>query len=447
MAKVSLAVTVLALAAITVTAYKSQSADTSSGTTATVERSSAMPDRNPRPVGEDAAERAQPTASATKDEIATAVRGVNEFSFDFYARVKKGKGNIFISPYSISTALAMTYGGARGNTGAEMEKTLHFTLTQRQHAAFGALIKDLNATEKNGKPRGYQLSVANRLFGSKGYEFLQPFLDLNKFEYGAELERLDFTPPDPAEASRQRINGWVEEKTQKKITDLIPKSAVDGASLVLTNAIYFKGDWAEQFDKTATSNAVFHLTADKDVQAPLMRKTTDVKYMEKEGSFQAIELPYKNNELSMVVILPEKVDGLTDVENSLSADNLKAWLASMSQQDTAISLPKFKMTWGTENIAGTLQTMGIKDAFRTSANFSGMTDHPEGLFIGAVFHKAFVDVNEEGTEAAAATAVVMGPGRPPHKPKVFTADRPFLFLIKENAGGAILFMGRVVDPR
>jgi len=172
-----------------------------------------------------------------------------------------------------------------------------------------------------------------------------------------------------------------------------------------------------------------------------------VKYMEKEGPFQAIELPYKNNELSMVVILPEKVDGLADVENSLSADNLKAWLASMSQQDTTISLPKFKMTWGTENIAGTLQTMGIKDAFRTSANFSGMTDHPEGLFIGAVFHKAFVDVNEEGTEAAAATAVVMGPVGPPHKPKVFTADRPFLFLIKENAGGAILFMGRVVDPR
>lgn len=437
MARSNSVATILALAAITLTTYKSHSA---------IERSPAMPDHNARPIGEDAAE-ARPATPATKDEIAAAVSGINEFSFDFYAQLKGTKGNLFISPYSISTALAMTYGGARGNTGAEIEKTLHFSLAQRQHAPISALIKDLNAAEKDGKPRSYQLSVANRLFGSKGYVFLQPFLDLNKFEYGAELESLDFAPPDASEASRKRINGWVEEKTQKKITDLIPPTAVDGAALVLTNAIYFKGDWAEQFDKTATANAAFHLTTDTDAQVPLMRKTASVKFMEKEGSLQAIELPYKNNALSMVVILPAKVDGLAEIEKSLTAGNLKAWLAAMALQEVAISLPKFKMTWGTQNIAATLQDMGIKDAFTPGANFSGMTSRPEGLFISAVFHKAFVDVNEEGTEAAAATAVVMMPGGPPHKPKVFTADRPFVFLIKDNASGAVLFMGRVSDPR
>jgi RNA polymerase sigma factor (sigma-70 family) len=312
MAKVSIVAAVLVLAATTFTVYKSQSADTSSPaerSTANVAHTPSLPDRNPKPIGEDATEKAQPVAPATADEMAAAVRGLNEFSFDFYAKLKGEKGNLFVSPYSISTALGMTYAGARGNTAAEMEKSMHYTLGARLHNAYGQMILDLNATEKNGKPRGFQLSVANRLFGQKNYPFLQEFLDRTRNSYGAELEACDFSPRQPAEASRQHINGWVADKTQQKIKELIPGGAVDGAALVLVNAIYFKGDWAEQFDKAATADAAFHLSATEQAPVPLMHKQFDVKYMEKEGSFQAIELPYKNKELSMVVFLPAKVDG------------------------------------------------------------------------------------------------------------------------------------------
>ena len=389
-----------------------------------------------------------PATPPTAADKRTFANDSNAFALDLYGQLTKTeKGNLFFSPYSISTALAMTYGGARGNTGAQMEKVLHFTLGQAHlHAVCGAFAQELNAAEKNGKARGFQLSVANRLFGQNGYHFLPAFVEATQVFYGAGLEQLDFSKKN-AEASRQRINQWVEDKTQKKIKDLIPANAVDDALLVLTNAIYFKGDWASQFDKTLTKNEPFHLQAGNDVQAPTMTKTAHFKYMEEKGSFQALELPYKDNELSMLVFLPEHRDGLPQLEKTFLPDNLNRWLGNLAEQKIVVSLPKFKLTWGTVNLVPVFQALGLTDPFTNAADFSGMTQDPAGLVIGAIFHKAFVDVNEEGTEAAAATAVVMAPGSAPMQPKSFRADHPFLFLIRENTSGNILFIGRMIDPR
>ncbi|MBI3831687.1 MAG: sigma-70 family RNA polymerase sigma factor [Planctomycetes bacterium] len=392
-----------------------------------------------------------PEKPATADEKRAVAEGINAFAADFYAKLKGDpKKNLFFSPYSISTALAMTYAGARGNTADEMAKALHFTvLNDRLHAACGGLIADLNADQKDGKPRGFKLAVANRLFGAQKYKFLPEFLDLNEKAYGAPLESMDFL--GATEASRKAINAWVEKKTQDKIKDLILAGQLDpGTSLVLVNAIYFKGDWLEQFDKKQTKDEPFNVAVDKQVTAATMHRTDHWMYYEEEGKFQVLELPYVNRELSMLVFLPAQVDGLAGFENTLTAENIKKWTGGLTRAEVILSLPKFKMTWGTENIANQLQELGIKDAFvYPQADFSGM-DGSKLLYISLVLHKAFVDVNEEGTEAAAATAVVMAPGAAPvrdrPKPKVFKTDRPFCFAIRDNTSGAILFIGRVANP-
>ena len=392
----------------------------------------------------------EPLAPAAGEKQALA-NDNNAFALELYAKLNgAGKGNLFFSPYSISTALAMTYAGARGNTAAQMEKTLHFTLGQaRLPVVCGAFVQELNAAEKNGRPRGFQLSTANRLFGQKGYAFLPNFLELTKTSYGAGLEELDFKAN--AEASRLAINKWVEEKTQEKIKDLVPPLGVtDATRLVLANAIYFKSAWAQPFDKRFTKDEAFHLSAANEAQAPLMNKTASFNYLEEENNFQALELPYKDGELSMLIFLPAKVDGLAELEKTFTAEKLKQWPGQLARQKVNVMLPKFKVTWGTVDLKSSLNALGIKDAFdANSADFSGMTNDPQGLYISAVFHKAFVDVNEEGTEAAAATAVAMKPGAAfaPAPPKLFRADHPFLFLIRENTTGTLLFMGRVADPR
>jgi serpin B len=388
------------------------------------------------------------TAEPPKAEEKTTLTGDNNaFALSLYAKLKDSeKGNLFFSPFSISSALAMTYAGARGNTAKEMEQALHFSLGQeRLHPVYGAFIQELNAAEKNGKKRGYQLAVANRLFGQKDYVFLPPFLELTQRSYGAGLQALDFKAD--AESSRQTINKWVEGQTQERIKDLIPAGGVTrDTRLVLTNAIYFKGDWAEQFEKKKTRDAVFHLAADGDIQAPTMNKTGEFKYYEEPGKFQVLELPYKDNELSMLVFLPAKINGLAELEKSLTGEMLKRSVEALHEQEVKVALPKFKLTWGTKNIKKTLESLGIKAAFNPAqANFAGMTNDPAGLYISAVYHKTFVDVNEEGTEAAAATAVIEAEKGKPLPD--FIANHPFVFLIRENATGSILFMGRVADPR
>jgi len=360
-------------------------------------------------------------------------------------KLRGQEGNLLLSPYSISTALAMTYAGAHGNTAAQMRDVLHFTLDDaRLHAAFKQLIESTTP----GDEGGYQLSVANALWGQQGYEFLPflpKFLELTQTNYGAGLRQVDFA--GAAETARQTINAWVEDETQQKIRDLIAPGVLGSMTrLVLTNAIYFKGDWASQFKESNTADAPFTLASGEETQVPMMHQTAHLRYMETED-FQALALPYVGEDLSRIVFLPRETNGLAAFEEGLTSERLSQWVGQLYKREVQVSLPKFTMT-SQFSLAQVLSEMGMADAFDPeSADFSGMTGDRD-LFVSAVIHKAFVDVNEEGTEAAAATAVVMRvTSAMPAPPVVFRADHPFLFLIRDNRSGSILFMGRVMNPR
>ena len=379
------------------------------------------------------------------------VNGNNAFALDLYAQLKNNEGNLFYSPYSISTALAMTYAGARDQTAEQMAQTLHFPeckgsdspgwmrTTEQFHRAFGRVIDRLN---QQGKKNDYQLSVANALWGQKGYPFLDSFIELNNQYYDARIKQVDFVKE--TEKTQKKINQWVEDKTNEKIKNLIPQGALNALTrLVLTNAIYFKGNWAEQFDKDMTKNADFFVSSDKTVTAPLMYQKEDFKYGQSD-TLQLLELTYKGEDLSMLILLPKEKDGLADMEKELTTRNLAEWQKKMHKQEVEVFLPKFKMT-SQFSLAETLEKMGMPDAFDVGkADFSGMTGNKD-LFVSAVLHKAFVEVNEEGTEAAAATGVMMSLSMALEQP-VFRADHPFVFIIKDNNTGSILFVGRVVDP-
>ena len=389
------------------------------------------------------------------------VMGNNEFALELYAKLRGKEGNLFFSPYSISTALAMAYAGARGQTEAQMTNVLHFPTRsggswpdpnqklnyseqvrnrQRFHSAFGVIIKDLNARGKKG---GYELTVANALWGQKGYGIVTNFIRVVLDYYGGECKQVDFVRA--AETARKTINTWVEKETNNKIKNLIRKGVLSSMTrLVLTNAIYFKGNWARQFKEDRTMEAPFTLANGRKVDVAMMNQTGQFNYMETE-SFQALELPYVDDELSMIILLPKEFDGLDEFEKTLTAENLSKWLGKLRNRKVIVSIPKFKMT-SQFALASVLKSMGMIDAFSPNADFSGMNGKRD-LFISAVIHKAYVDVNEEGTEAAAATAVTMkltsvGPTRIP----VFRADHPFLFLIRDNHSGSILFIGRVMNP-
>jgi serine protease inhibitor len=381
-------------------------------------------------------------SSAKKDpDCAAVVKGNNAFAVDLYQQLRTPDGNLFFSPYSISTALAMTYDGARGQTAEEMAKTLHFALDQdKLHPAFAALIR---ATTGAGKPREYELTVANRLWGQKGLGFRPDFLKLTQDQYGAGLAEVDFY--QAAEQARQTINAWVEQQTKKKIVELLKPGVVDDStSLVLTNAIYFKAAWAHVLDKKATRPGDFRLPGNKTIQVPLMEGSVPAAVYD-GGSFTVLDLPYAQHDLSMVLLLPKAVDGLPALEKSLTASNLSSWLSKIQRAQVALTLPKFKVT-SEFRLNKELMALGMPTAFTPAADFSGMTSQ-ERLYIGLVIHKAFVDVHEEGTEAAAATAVVMKRLAMEVLPAAtFRADHPFVFLIRDNTTGSILFMGRVAQP-
>ncbi len=400
---------------------------------------------------------ARPETAAA--DLAAAAAGNNRFALDLYARLateKKGE-NLFCSPFSISGALAMTSAGARGDTAAQMRKALHFTLKDEQlHPALGALIHDLNAAGEKGK---FQLSVANALWAEKTHKFLPAFLDVNRRCYGAGLKTLDFKKD--TEGARKTINAWVEKQTRDKIKELLRPGVLDeGTRLVLTNAVYFKGDWLSKFEKKETKDAPFHLTAGKSVKLPTMFQDGGFRYM-KGDDFQLLELPYAGCWLSMVILLPKKIDGLAALEKSLTAEKLAEWTGSsfphaqwtvLHHRRVKVHLPRFKMI-SQFRLEKTLAALGMTDAFTMKADFSGMDGIPaesdDSLYISAVVHKAFVEVNEEGSEAAAATAVVMDPKNghsTPPPPNVFRADHPFLFLIRDRKSGSILFIGRVMNP-
>ena len=369
------------------------------------------------------------------------VQGNNQFAIDIYARLRQQPGNLFLSPYSLSTALAMTYAGARGETAEQMAKVLHFDVTpDRLHPAFEALIRQVN--ENKGRP--YRLSVANALWGQEGDPFLPEFLRLLADRYGAGLRRVDF---HFTEQARRTINAWVEEQTEGKIKDLLkPPNLLPVTSLVLTNAIYFKGDWASPFPKGATTDETFTVTGDDRVSVPMMHRVGHFNYLD-GGGFQALELPYAGDTLSMVVLLPKRVDGLTEFEGGLSAKGLADWLARLRPRRVDVALPRFRIEARFE-LQKVLPAMGMPAAFGGKADFSGINGMRD-LFISAVIHQAYGDVNEEGTEAAAATAVVMGRGAAARPEPIvsFRADHPFVFLIRDIRTKSILFFGRVTNPR
>ena len=375
--------------------------------------------------------------------IKALAKGNSAFALNLYRKLAARQGNLFVSPFSISTALAMTYAGARGDTEAQMAQAMRFGPERGQtHSAFKALIEDLNARQEKGS---YELNVANALWGQEGLGFLEEFLDLTRENYGAGLQEVDFE--GDTEAARQTINEWVEKETNEKIKDLIQRGMLTPATqFVLTNAIYFKGDWMLPFDKERTSDMPFTLAAGGTVQTPMMQQTEEFRYMEAE-TFQALELPYAKQELSMIILLPRSTDELADLEQSLTQASLRKWLRGLNHREVHVYLPRFRATYAVE-LAETLKEMGMTDAFSLPpADFSGMTGGQD-LCISAIIHKAYVDVNEEGTEAAAATAVgMLGGVAMPQEPVVFRADHPFVFLIRDNRSGSILFVGRLADPR
>jgi serpin B len=379
---------------------------------------------------------------AVPEDARAVVKGNTEFALGLYDKLRTRDGNLFLSPYSISTALAMTYEGARGETADEMARALHFAPDRdRLRAAFAALL----AQTRPGKEGDYQLSVANALWGQRGFGFLPDFLNHTRESYGAGLREVDFI--GSTEEARQVINAWVEQQTRGKIKDLLPPGVVTGDTrLVLTNAIYFKGFWAQQFKKSATKEETFHTPGGGSAKAPLMHQTGDFKYAD-GGDFQALEMPYRGQDLSMVVLLPKKANGLAALEAKLTASNLHAWLGKLRKQEVVVALPRFKMT-RSFGLKPTLEALGMRRAFIPGgADFSGMAGSVgRKLFIQAVVHKAFVDVNEEGTEAAAATGVAVGDKSEPPPPPVFRADHPFVFLIRDNRSGSVLFTGRLTNP-
>ncbi len=392
---------------------------------------------------------------ASQVDLATLVDGNNDFAFEAYQTIK-GDGNVFFSPYSISIALAMTYAGARNSTEQQMADTLHFTLPQdRLHPVFNSLDLELAQRGQGAKgkdDKGFRLNIVNALWAEKDFTFLQTFLDTLAQNYGAGIRLLDFkNAPEPA---RLTINDWVSEQTEGKIKDLIPQGAINALTrLVLTNAIYFNAAWQNAFSKNNTSDGTFHLRNSGEVTVPMMHQTDRFTYTE-GTDYQAVELPYDGRELSMVVLLP-KEGQFNAFESSLDAGKVDAIVQGLEGKEVQLTMPRWEFT-SSFGLNAALGDLGMPVAFvppvssgctPQQANFSGM-DGTCDLYISDVIHKAFISVDETGTEAAAATAVIVGvTSMPmPEETVVMTIDRPFIFLIRDIQTGTILFLGRVMDP-
>lgn len=377
---------------------------------------------------------------ATTEGVMSVVESNNEFAIDFYHKIRSGdEGNLFFSPYSLSTALAMTYEGARGETRDEIQEVFHFMEDDALRRPSTGMIYNLINT-----PRAkYTISTANALWVQEEFPVKEDYLKLIKDYYVGEATNLDFV--ERTEESRVRINNWVEGHTNNKIKNILPPGTLTALTrLVLTNAVHFKGYWEHQFSEDDTISDEFD-TGNEVVTVPIMRLTDSdltFNYTEDER-VQVLELAYKGGDLSMMLILP-KNDSLTVLEEELTNSELSDWRSNLTPAKVYIYLPRF--TFETKYfLSNELKEMGMPTAFTDSANFSGISSFP--LMIDDVIHQGFVEVNEEGTEAAAATAVVIAlTSTPIDEPKIFRADHPFIFLIQERSTGAIVFMGRVVNP-
>ncbi len=376
-------------------------------------------------------------------EVPNLTKANTKFALSLYQDLKSQPGNLFLSPYSISTALAMTYAGARGETAKEMAEVLNFPLEQSAlHLAFAELQASLDAIEKKGQVK---LSIANSLWPQIKYPILPEYLSLIKDNYGVTVKGLDYQ--NKTEASRLEINQWVEAKTENKIKDLIPKDLDPMTRLILVNAIYFKGNWLMPFNPEVTHSGDFFIEPQKLVQVPLMHLEDQFAYAE-FSDLQILEMVYKGEDLSLLVLLPKDTAGITKLESQLTIENLANWQAKLKRQDVQVVFPKLKIE-ASFNLSKTLVDLGMPRAFSGKAEFEGIDGQVNSLSISKVLHQAFIEINETGTEAAAATAVMMAEGAAmlaPNPIPVFRADHPFVFAIKEKSSGAIIFLGRVNNP-
>ena len=381
--------------------------------------------------------------------INTMAAASNLFAVDLYAQVREASGNICISPYSVSSALGMTAAGAAGKTAEQMLSVLHWTGQPADlssaNAALNAAIVHLKTAPTNRDP---QITIANALFGQRGFPYRKHFLDLLANQYGAALQDVDFTA-QPQQACDQ-INHWAAEKTHDRIKQAVPVSAITlQTRMILVGAIYFKAAWEDEFPKSYTANRPFFPIGKDSMNVPTMQEKRSFQYMGND-QLQIAELPY-NGDFSMLILLPRQRDGLPALEKSLTGDALNGWLSQLSPELLQVYLPRFRVE-GEYQLTGNLQKMGMTDAFNANtADFSGIVSSGK-LSIDQVIHKTFISVDEEGTEAAAVTSITMRATAmrqhtPQPEPIIFQADHPFLFVLRHRSTGALLFIGRISNPQ
>jgi serpin B len=377
-------------------------------------------------------------------ELGPSVQGSNQFAVELYAHLRSARGNLFFSPWSLSTALALAQAGARGGTAEQMAQTLHLAPdTKDRQRRFTA---GHQGSTRDGAARGLRLLLVNTLWGQTHYGFQPAYLKTAKDSFGAELVEVDFGYAPGA--ARKTINDHIARQTEGKIQDLIPDRLLDATTrLVLTNAVYFEANWATPFPKAHTKEGLFHSGKDQTAKVQFMNLTARLPYFE-DNKLQALELPYAGGELALDVILPRALDGLGLLEKDLTSATLAEWVRRLRSRSVAVALPRFRTSAQFE-LREVLSQMGMPVAFsETDADFSGMTENEAPLYLAAVVHKAFVEVSEEGTEAAAASAVAAKVRSIDVSPSsVFRADHPFLFLIRDKRSGKILFLGRLCEPR
>jgi serpin B len=407
---------------------------TGGGSGADIARSSLQHEKNPQ---------------VADPDYQSLLTGNSDFAFDLYSQLTQSDdGNVIMSPISATVALAMTYAGAKGDTATQMAQAMHFDLPQEKlHPALNklamALASENIAPHKTDEgDKSLRLDLVNASWAQKDYQFNAPYLDTLAVSYDAGVHLLDFAS-DP-DGSRQIINGWVSDNTEGRIKNLIGKDAIDPTTrLVLTNALYFYGSWVYPFDKTFTADAAFHPLSGSDVTVSTMHQTETLSYAE-GTNYQVVDLPYDGGAVSMRIVLPAQ-GHFNEIRKGLSTSWMQGVDKAMQGSEVSVSLPKFKFEWGSTSLKPALQALGMKDAFEfPAADFSGMEPKRE-LYVGDVLQKAFVGVDESGTEAAAATAVIMNAGGMPVQPKDFNADHSFIFFIRDSSG-TLLFVGQVTNP-
>ncbi len=379
---------------------------------------------------------------STPPNLPAVVEGHKAFALDLYRELSRRPGNLFFSPFSVSTALAMTYVGARGETASEMASVLRFPADREKlYPAHARLLARLDPGEERHPTPTHKLTIANHLWGQSGIDWLPAFQQTCRDYYRSDLSLLDFVA-DP-EAARLTINDWAADRTEQRIQNLLLPGDITGDTpLVLTNTIHFLGEWQRAFPVEATRPAPFHISPTKSVEVPMMFQRARFACAELP-EVEVLELPYRGRELALVIVLPRQPDGLAALNEKIDLALLNTWLDALREQELPVVLPRFELTHRCE-LKDALKKMGMVSAFTPGADFTGMAAGRDGrsLWVEKVVHQAFLAVDEKGTEAAAATAVVLKRGRPP-----FRADHPFLFLIRDLRHGSILFMGCLVDPR